>query len=297
MRQSVLVTGASGFVGKCVVATLHDSGLHVVPVSRRAVAIGDLPVWTLGDDAGAVLRRLLRDEAITDVVHLAGRINGSDDDLEVANTGFTRLMLDSIDASGLKVNFYYLSSVSAIGPAGAYGRQKRACEDMILAAPLTRVVGLRSSLLYGPGDDKNVATLIHAVRRWPAIPVLGMSHVKLQPLYVQDLAKAFGSLLEGRGRNGNMYVIAGPRQEYLADMIRILQQRVKRTVPLMPVPLAPLRVVVGLIDRVFPFLKLPSQQIRALHSHRPYDSSDVKSDLGVSLTRFEDGVAAFVPPP
>ena len=47
---------------------------------------------------------------------------------------------------------------------------------------------LRSSLIYGPGDEKNIGTLIEAAKKWPFIPALGGNHVELQPLYAKDLA-------------------------------------------------------------------------------------------------------------
>jgi NADH dehydrogenase len=228
------------------------------------------------------------------VIHTAGKTNGPAPDIIAANEGFTALLLDAIAESGTTPAFYYLSTVSAIGPTGIYGESKRKAEAMIAARAPARWAVLRASLIHGPHDTKNVAMLIRAARHWPAVPVVGGSRVKLQPLYVGDLAAAFHALLEGRGPSGTTYTVSGPRQERLVDMIRSIQDRIGRRAPIIPVPLAPVRMLIGLAARLLPFLDLPVQQVRALHDHPMYRSDAAMAELGFSPRLFAETIGEYL---
>ena len=165
---------------------------------------------------------------------------------------------------------------------------------MIGAGAPGRWAVLRASLIHGAFDTKNVAMLIRAARFWPAIPVIGGARIKLQPLYVGDVAQAFDALIDGRGPSGSVYTISGPRQERLVDMIRIIQERIGRHVPLVPVPLAPARVMISAVGRLFPFLQLPRQQVEALHDHPMYRYDEAATHLNFSPRTFAEAIKEYI---
>jgi nucleoside-diphosphate-sugar epimerase len=202
--------------------------------------------------------------------------------------------MTAIADSQCRPDVLFLSSVSAITRFGVYGESKYRAEEIIAERAQGRWVALRSSLIHGRGDTKNVGMLVRAARRWPAIPVVGASSVKLQPLYVHDLADAFLALLGGRGVPSTRYIVSGPRQERLIDMIRMIQSRVGRFAPLIPIPLEPVRYTVAIADRFFPFLKLPVQQVKAASNHPPYQSDAAHRDLGFSPRSFEAAIADYL---
>ena len=59
---------------------------------------------------------------------------------------------------------------------------------------------LRPTMIYGPGDDRNISRLRNYLRRYRIIPIFGNGSRLVQPVYVTDLAKAvvqaIGSSLE-----------------------------------------------------------------------------------------------------
>ena len=178
----ILVTGASGFVGRALVAELADAGhsvraamrqpADIFPRSVEVIAVSDLtrPVeW----------RPLLRD--IDTVVHLAGIAHAGPEIAEEAYDRVNRLATAELAGAakimGIK-HLVFMSSVRAqTGPASDtilretdaprptdfYGRSKLAAEDAVRAAGVPFTI-LRPVLIYGPNVKGNFARLMALAR-------------------------------------------------------------------------------------------------------------------------------------
>jgi nucleoside-diphosphate-sugar epimerase len=300
-KPSVLVLGATGFVGKNLLPQLAKLTPQITAVYRSVrardaaasvVQSPDIKWVDAGNGIAAAVARSAAAGPIDIVIHLAGRINGTAAELKQGNSGITRDLLQALDAAGARPRIVYLSSVSAINRLGDYGNQKRLAEEAI-AAWTSNYVCLRSSLIYGPLDTNNVAKLVSAVRRWPVIPVPGGRAVALQPLYVDDLCGAICSAAFNAEVRGSL-VVAGPRQEKLWDMLRVIQQALSRHQPLVPVSLGLLQLISSILVRAAPWLPLPMQQINTLHDHPPWSSEQARDALGFSPRIFVDGIAQYL---
>ncbi len=182
----VLVTGASGFVGRAVVTAFADAGRAVSAGVRRppqpafpaAVEVVRHPDLSQSFDWTPLL------EGVDQVVHLAG----------IAHTGgvapalydrVNRLATAELAAAAARAgvaHFVFVSSVRAQtgpsadhalterdepAPTDAYGRSKLAAEAAVCAAGVPFTI-LRPALFYGPGVKGNFALLLRAARsRWP----------------------------------------------------------------------------------------------------------------------------------
>ena len=293
MPRTILLTGATGFVGRHLTERFVAAGHDVIAAVRRPAVLQGPSSTRIDLDRQSVARGIA-ERRVDTLVHVAGLINGPAKDVCVANQELTSDIMNAIADSQCRPDVLFLSSVSAITRFGAYGEAKYRAEEIIAERAPARWIALRSSLIHGHGDTKNVGMLIRAVRRWPAIPVVGVSTVTLQPLYVHDLADAFMALLAGSGVPSTRYIVSGPRQERLIDMIRMIQSRVGRRAPLIPIPLEPVRYTVALADRLLPFLKLPVQQIQAASNHPPYQFEAAQRDLGFNPRSFEDAIADYL---
>lgn len=297
--MNVLITGASGFIGGHLCAALQGAGHRVVALVRRGRPFPDrvpVPICEYAPDAlSETISRFGAKDGLDAVVHAAGKINGSADGLREANEAMTRTVVAGLEQSGADASLVYLSSVSAIGPLGSYGASKRAAEQVIASSNLRRWTILRPSLVYGPGDTKNVARLVEAVRAWPIVPVIGAGGVRLQPLYVGDLCDVIRHVLDGAGEARGIYTVAGPRQERLVDMIRLIRQRLGRRNVLLPLPLRPIQVAVRLARPLLSRTSFPVQQVVTLHDHPAWDAARAVEQLSFRPRRFEEGLSMMIP--
>jgi len=291
IEKTVLITGATGFLGKNLLEGLLDQGWVVVALVRKNPPDAAGVLWVeYGSAVQPPFQEVLERYAVQAVVHCAGKVNGTDAELREANEEFTSLLVSSLAARQPDTPFVYISSVSAIESLGTYGRSKRKCEDIIQQSGLRNWTILRPTLLYGRYDTKNVAGLVKIARLFPVVPVPGKSFVKLQPLFVGDLVGLVCQLVATDKHDCRVYTVAGPYQEYLWDMIGMIQAELGKAKIRLPVPLWPLQKGIAALNRLFPRFKLPVQQVRALHAHPPYVNREAEKNFGFHPKSFAEGI-------
>ena len=288
LQDRVLVAGAGGFIGSNAVRWFAEQGCRVTALARRRRGSDARNVaWRDFPRDPAALASLLAAEGVRAVVNCCGVVNGTPEQLAQGNEGVVRLLAAALEAHDPDLPLVHVSSVSA-GQAGTdYGASKARGERVVKESRLTRWVILRPSLVYGPGDTKNVSVIVQAVRRFPVVPV--PEKVVLQPLYVDDLFPAMAAALAGAGGWQGTYVLAGPRQESLLDMARMVCQALGRRRLLLPVPVWPVRMALGLLGALLPFL--PRQQAASLAGQPFWDASAASRDLGFQPRTFAAGMA------
>lgn len=254
-KAKVLITGATGFVGRALSARVTRDGRHVRALSRR---YGNGP-WRehvaldIGTDAdfGAAL------DGVDTVFHLAAlthdvHAHADDEAYKRINIDGTRRLVAAASAAGVG-RVVFLSSVKAMGeggaeamdesslpaPASAYGRSKLEAERIVHDGDIAQTCVLRSSLVYGPGVKGNIARMVHAVRRG-AFPPLPHRRNKRAMVHVEDLADA---LLLGARKPlgaGATYVITDGRSYSTRDMYEWIVAALGKGVPRWHVPWATL---------------------------------------------------------
>jgi len=223
----LLITGASGFVGRAAVATLAGGGYEILAAVRRPPE----PAFTAGvevvqhPDLSEVFdwRPLL--DGVNQVIHLAG----------VAHTGrgvapevfdrVNRQATAELAAAAAKAgvgHFVFVSSIraqsgpaadhalterDAAAPTDAYGRSKLAAEAAVRSAGIPFTI-LRPVLLYGPGVKGNFALLLRAARsRWP-LPV-NRFYNRRSLLGIDNFISALRFVLSEPAK-GETYLVADP---------------------------------------------------------------------------------------
>jgi GDP-4-dehydro-6-deoxy-D-mannose reductase len=214
----ILVTGATGFVGRHVVAAATAQGLEVVATE------GDLRDTAVARDAverhrpRAVIHVAARPRRMTDVwetladeIRMAGNVLNA-----TQGTGAAVLIPGSAGQYGLSGD-QALAEDAPAAPVSAYGALKCVLEDACLSAPLrgdARVIWARSFNIVGPGQGldapvpawaRQIADLERAgggvLRTGSLTPVRDF-------LDVRDVAEAFLDLI-GRDIDGVVNVASG----------------------------------------------------------------------------------------
>lgn len=238
MSLSVLILGGSGFVGRALceqlTRRLGASARLTVPTRRlpHAQAVQSLPGVTVVQ--ADVFRDLPALAAGHDaVVNLIAILQGSSAAFEHVHVELPRRMA----AAGVR----RLVHVSALGVAAdapsRYLRSKAAGEAVLQVATQTsglELTVLRPSLVVGAGD-RSVNLFARLQALFPLLP-LGGAAAQLQPVWVQDLARALVEVLLRRDAIGQTYEIAGPRVLTLAELVRLAGRVAGHERPVLALP-------------------------------------------------------------
>ena len=223
-----LVSGAGGFLGSALCASLESRGHHVLRGVRspQSGTTDEIVPFDLCAEPPAAER--LR--GVECVFHLAGRAHALGESradeqayFEV-NTAGTRKLLEVCRSAGVR-RFVFFSSIKAMGEGGAevqdessecrpqtpYGASKLEAERLVLEGGyVPEPVVLRLSMVYGPTHRGNLVRMIEAVARgrFPPLPMDGNGR---SMVHVQDVVEA--ALLAGQQPRacGETYIVTDGR--------------------------------------------------------------------------------------
>lgn len=261
----VLVTGASGFVGRPLTETLARAGYRVRAAARTPQAFTGLanvetaamPEMEREADWSTLLA------GIDAIVHLAGIAHigpgVSDAAYDRVNHMATTTLAAAAKAAGVS-RFVFMSSLRAqTGPAAhdvlnentapnptdAYGRSKLAAERAVRAAGVAHTI-LRPALVYGPQVKGNLASLM----RLAALPLplpFGALTNRRSMVALDNLIGAVRFALESPNAVNETFVVADPQPLSLAEIVSMLRAAMGRRPALIAIPPslleAPLRAI------------------------------------------------------
>ncbi|UCI06838.1 NAD-dependent epimerase/dehydratase family protein [Mesorhizobium sp. B1-1-8] len=280
--MKVLVTGATGFIGRQVVARLHGTGFDVRIATRRPEKLATaedavlLPGVDAPDDAFLAMM-----SDVAHVIHCAALNNDHDAgeaDYRAANaTLTTRLAKAAAARTGGR--FVYLSSIRAVAgpgfsgtideatppaPQNAYGRSKREGEVGVSAAyaPANRqdATALRLPPVYGEGMKGNMAALMRLADT--ALPLPTSAFAGVRSLISSDAAA--GAVLHLLTRPGPLhpaYVAGSAAPLAMCEIIAAFRHGFGRPARLFPMPPRPLRLTAALLGKGASWQALTATQI------------------------------------
>ncbi|WP_336645486.1 NAD-dependent epimerase/dehydratase family protein [Microbacterium sp. USHLN186] len=235
--MSVLITGASGFLGRAVAGELVAAGHHVRSLQRRASRVdGVEDVLGSITDAPLLARAL---EGADAVVHLAAKVSlaGAPAEFHAVNVEGTRVLLDAAEQAGVR-RFVHVSSPSVahagaalvgVGaePAspeharGEYARTKAEAELLALARDSARmpVVAVRPHLVWGPGDTQLVARIVERARAG-RLPLLNHGTALIDSTYIDNAASGIVAALDHADTaHGAAYVLTNGEPRPVGELL------------------------------------------------------------------------------
>jgi nucleoside-diphosphate-sugar epimerase len=284
-RPTVLVTGASGFLGRRVVPLLVAQGRPVRALVRSTTAASR--VAELGADP------LAGDLDDPESVDAAFAASGSTVLVNLASMGFGHAptIVAAAEEHGLR-RAVFVSTTSIYTTLSSASKAVRVeAERLVQTSGLDWTI-LRPTMIYGAPDDRNMARLLRLLRRWPIVPVPGGGTGLQQPVHVDDLAAAIVNCLERPGTIGHDYDLAGPEPLSLRETIEQAAAAVDRRPVCVPIPLRPTIAMTRLYDRLSPKPLLTTEQVARLAEDKAVDTSAARDDLQFAPRSFAEGIRA-----
>lgn len=212
MKERVLITGASGFVGHHLVDAAVQAGMKVYAAVRPSSDVAHLQSfdirYTLLDlnDTAALVREL-EEKQYHYIIHAAGITKAkTEQEYNKVNAGYTqKLALAAVEADIPLKKFVFISSLAALGPVvyselnpineqskaqpvTTYGKSKLLAEQYLAEIQDLPLVVLRPTAVYGP-REKDIFVLLKTLNLGLE-PYISNKPQWLSFVYVKDLARA-----------------------------------------------------------------------------------------------------------
>lgn len=310
--KKVLVTGATGFIGRHLCNTLVLSGYNVTGTTRSpeyATRSGSYELKITGDIGAQIdWAPVLRD--VDYVVHLAARVHvmseAAVDPLAVfrrVNSWGSEELARSAAIAGVK-RLIYISTIKVLGektegrpfrctdkvaPCDPYAISKLEAEEALHSVAEKEgleIVILRPPLVYGPSVGGNFLRVLSLVSRGIPLP-LGMIQNARSMLAVSNFCDVIQISLEHPAAVGRTFLVADGKDISTPELFRMIGSLMDKSVWLLPVPEQLLKLGGKIFRR--------SNEVARLCDSLQVDIENTKNVLSWSpRTSLEDGIRSVV---
>jgi uncharacterized protein YbjT (DUF2867 family) len=240
--MSCVVFGGSGFLGREIVRRLGADGADV----RVAVRHPERAVFLTETGTGGTITATYAD--VWDEASVGPALAGAD---AVVNTvghyvergratfeaihGQGALHVARAAAAAGVSRLVHISGIGADPKSESPYVRARAVGERLVREAFPQATILRPSVMFGP-EDAFFNQLAGLARMMPVLPLFGAGGVRLQPVYVGDVAQAVAKALTIEAARGKTYELGGPRTYSYRALLELLLRQLGHRRLLLPVP-------------------------------------------------------------
>lgn len=218
--MKILLTGASGFIGRHLAAALTAAGHDVIALARRPC--GTLP-FIAGDfardtDPAVWTARLHAIEAVINAVGIL-RSRGTQT-FAALHAQAPKALFDACVAAGVRKVIQISALGADEGARSAYHRSKAEADRHLASLALDWAI-LKPSLVFGVGGAST--RLFATAACAPLVPLPGRGGQRVQPAHVADLTDLCVRLLAAERLGGRVIAVVGPQPYTVRELLAALR--------------------------------------------------------------------------
>ena len=318
--MKILITGATGFIGRKLVARLIDKQSQVVALVRRTSDVSGLPKKLRLID-GDMLDTASLEKAVQDidvVIHLAAYFDFYPKDKKLlyqVNVEGTKNLIAACVQAGVS-RFIYISTTEVIGPVEDppgnensplrpqfdYSKSKKQAEAIVRATALEtdlEYVILRPTGVIGEGEFYTVFETISAINEGQ-IPMLpGDGEKTLMYTYVEDVISGILSAIESDAAKNQTIILCPDEGMTYNEIFEFLGAKLGVKPPKRKVPTVFAKLGIGILS---PFKNREKttflwhmKTVQSMDENRSYSNDKAKKVLGwIPQTSMQDGLSKAI---
>ena len=291
----ILITGATGYIGRHLVSRLVEQGERprcLVRDTKRAANVlpADKVELIQGDTTQpASLKAALN--GVETVVHAAfitaDRKQSAGNSYAETNVQGTSYLVKAAKEAGVK----RIVEISGLGTrpdkAGSYMQGRFLAEEMVKDSGLDWTI-IQPSVRFGKGAPfiKGLADLIRSA---PIVPLIGGGNILFQPIYVEDVVTVILKVLaDPTGTNKKTYVIGGPAYYSFTQVINVLLHVMHKSRIKAPAPIALVGIGAAVMEALLPKPPLTKAAMTLFIFNNTTDLQSGERDFGFTPTSFTE---------
>lgn len=277
--MKILITGATGFIGRNLVKGLQDR-YEVICLVRSGSHTSILKDMHVMIEYGDITNPSSIENGFNDIdiaIHLAAvkyHYKPKEEIIRV-NVDGTRNLLEC--CRNVR-HFILCSSTLVYKPTNVYSETKKISEDIVKSPGLNYTI-LRLSPVFGVGDKTNITRLIDLVKKYPLIPLIGNGEQVIQPIYIKDVVSVIDKVIFNEKCFNKTYDICG-EPVTINRLVDIIAEETNSRKIKFHIPVFLLTAFVRLYRILNSKPVITLEQISSLNEFNVLDPTDAKNDIG-----------------
>lgn len=284
-----VVTGAFGFSGKYIVTRLLAGGHRVRTLTNTHPVTdphrGQVEVRPLNFDDDQGLVEELRGAKVFYNTYWV-RFNYGDFSFSQALANSRKLVAAANEAGVGRIVHISITNPSEDSPF-EYFRDKAILEKLLVESGMSYAI-LRPAVLFGP-EGILINNIAWMLRRFPVFGVFGDGRYKLQPIYVDDLARL--AVEQGKGKENRIINAIGPETFTYRELVEVIGRVIGKRRPILSVPPLVGYHVARLVGRLVGDILLTRDEIKGLMANLLYVEDEPAGTTRLSQWLQENQVA------
>ena len=288
----ILITGATGYVGRHLVAQLARQGERprcLVRNIKRAASVLPAGVELVQGDTTQPVSLASAVQGVDTIIHAAfitaDHKQSEGNSYEKTNVEGTANLIKAAKAAGVK----RIIEISGLGTKpdkpGSYMQGRYQAEQLLKESGLDWTI-IQPSVLFGK-DAPFIKGLADLIRTSPVVPLIGGGKMMFQPIYVEDVVKVIIAVLRDPERTSNKtYTIGGPEYYSFTEVIDLLLRAMHKKRIKAPAPRSLVGVGAAMMEAVLPKPPLTKAAMALFAFDNTTVINSVERDFGFAPVSF-----------